>query len=166
MENTNLSEIREQTLAKVKDLKAWEGALELVENIMSIQASTDELVAENKRIETYTKNGRNELAILTSKIDILKKDLTSRNIVIGQKIKRQEELDNYLSGGYKAKEAALERESNERITKIKLDEAKVIKDLKDETIKAKKELEELYNAINKAHNTLKDIRKGILELTG
>ncbi len=161
MDKINLSELKERATVIVKEKKAWEGVLELIDESMKIQSSIHELTAENTRLEISTKAARTDMAVLTSKIDIARKDLTSRNIVIGQKIKRQEQLDEYLAGGFKSKEAALERESNERIGSMRTRELNKIKAIKAETDDVEKELKVKLKALESANEDLAEINQGI-----
>ena len=64
----NISELRESVRRKQRDSELWKDASSVVEEVIRLQASKDELIAETARLETSTASARIENAGLTVKI--------------------------------------------------------------------------------------------------
>ncbi len=166
MGEVNLSDIREQAAAKVKDLSVWEGALGVVDVVMKLKASTAELTAKDNRIKAAVAAGEKDLASVSEKSSGARKKLSVLEAEVKAKDTQASELNDYLLRGFKEKEAIFERESKKKISAMQLQVDAVIKELNNKVVAAKEELAITNKAIDKAHLEMKEIRQSFLALAG
>ncbi len=161
---SNLSDLREVVRQGKKAHECFRDAVEVVDELIRLQAAIDDKKAEEIRLDRVVRMGREEAAQLN--IDLEKKLKTSRafDTEIRIKERKAKEMREFLLSGHKGLELELEKESKARIMLIKKAEDEKVEGYRESTKAAQKVLDNKLAAISKADSTLDETRKGILDL--
>jgi len=158
----NYGELKAQASKINKFLRVFRGVEDLVAVALDKDNVIRDLEAKQKDLILKTEVGNKELAILNSKIDIAKKDVAARNITIGEKIKRETELNLFIESGWKQKEKAQNAIHEREMEEAKRNHSKAMKDLGEIFNSRLEELKALEDKITTADAKLKQFKENLL----
>ncbi len=160
----NLGDLKEHVRKGQRHFELYSGAVAVVDEVIELQASIDDLNAEEKRIRAKVNKDKEESGALDKTLAYKRMSSNTLNVEIAKREKKVKELKEYMVSGFKNTEAELAAESKVRINLARDEEAKSIEKIKASTKVAKDVLDSKLAAIKTADKELDMTRKGILAL--
>ncbi len=159
--NVNLSELREHVRKGKKAHEHYSDALDVVDEVIKLQASTDDLKAEETRLKTAVSKDRAEAGHVSKDLETKRKTSNLLTTEIDGKEKKVRELDSYLAGGFKRKEQEMLAESNKRIADIEKEEKQEQARIRAKTKVLQGTLDKKIKILEETNKELEEIRDGI-----
>ncbi len=155
MSDMNFAEFQSYAKQGVRSLRMFQKAEGIANKFMQSEALInklkDQIAAHEKECDAIVK----EKAIQASTLKILKRNIETRNVTIGEKNKKIADLHSYLEGGGRTKIAEIENDFKNK----KCEHDDKCKDLERERSRGVAELADLDRKIKEKQDMLQKMKK-------